>query len=109
MNGAPYSTLRPFLGPANPRHARILAALERGPVPRFFVDTIAGAANGPALIRQLRQRGLDVPCTLLTTFDIDGRTNRPGIYSLSQADRVKLAAWRGVPQGVGDLFGGLAL
>lgn len=83
-----------FAGTTNPRHLRVLAELERGPLPRRLVDRVADAANGPALVRQLRRLGLDVPCFLIPTFDRDARARRPGVYALSRADRVKLAAWR---------------
>lgn len=91
-----------FVGTSNPRHLRVLAELERGPLPRRLVDRVAGAANGPALVRQLRRLGLDVPCFLIPTFDRDARACRPGVYALSRADRVKLAAWRrpGTPGGL---------
>ena len=49
---------REFTGTDNPRHLRALTALLRRPVSREQLDSIAGCSNGPALISDLRDRGL---------------------------------------------------
>jgi hypothetical protein len=66
-----------FSGTDNPRHLRVLQAVTVRPVPREEIDRLAGCANGPDLVAELRRRGLDFPCT---------RTKK--------LDRRKLAAWQ---------------
>ncbi|MDD2713443.1 MAG: hypothetical protein PHU77_11060 [Simplicispira sp.] len=87
---------REFIGTDNPRHLRALAVLLRRPVPREQVDSIAGCSNGPALISDLRDRGLGkdhLPCTLIKFIDRDGNVCRPGVYSLTEKGRRMVHAW----------------
>lgn len=82
-----------------PRQARALTALMRGPVPREQMDRLAGCSNTPDLIASLRRRGFVIPCEKIRVIDRDGRRCFPGVYSLTPADRAKLARWQGVPNG----------
>lgn len=84
---------RKFTGTDNPRHQRALAVLLRRPVPREQLDSVAGASNSPELVAELRRRGLDVPCERIKFIDRDGKICRPGVYSLSIADRRMVYAW----------------
>lgn len=84
---------RNFTGTDNPRQLRALAVLLRRPVSREELDHIAGCSNGPELVAELRRRGLDVPCERIRFIDRDGFTCRPGVYSLTIADRRKVHAW----------------
>jgi hypothetical protein len=84
---------RNFTGTDNPRQLRALAVLMRRPVSREELDHIAGCSNGPELVAELRRRGLDVPCERIRFIDRDGFTCRPGVYSLTIADRRKVHAW----------------
>ncbi len=76
-----------------PRQARALAALMRGPLSREEIDRLAGAANGPDLVAQLRRRGFAISCVKVRSIDRDGRTCWPGVYSLTDADRVAASRW----------------
>lgn len=87
------STARKFTGTDNPRHLRVIAALLRRSMRREHVDAEAGCSNGPDLIAELRRRGLEIPCTRIEAFDRDGQACRPGVYSLTQADRRKVNRW----------------
>lgn len=87
-----------FTGTDNPRQLRALAVLLRRPVSREALDHIAGCSNGPELVAELRRRGLDVPCERIRFIDRDGCACRPGVYSLSIADRRKIYAWMGQRQ-----------
>ena len=82
-----------FKGTANPRALRVLHALRRRSMPREQVDREAGASNGPALVADLRDRGLDLPCTRVPVIDRDGREVRRGVYHLTARDRAALTAW----------------
>ncbi len=82
-----------FAGTDNPRHLRAIAALLRRPMPRESLDRESGASNGPELVAELRRRGLDVPCERIRFIDRDGCTCRPGVYSLTIADRRMIYAW----------------
>ena len=84
---------RNFTGTDNPRHLRALAVLLRRPVPREQLDGLAGTSNSPELVAELRRRGLEVPCERIRFIDRDGCACRPGIYSLTIADRRKVYAW----------------
>jgi hypothetical protein len=83
-----------FLGTTNKRHLRALAVLLERPLFREELDKIAGCSNGPELVAELRRRGLKIPCDLVTRMDKDGKPCRPGVYSLTDDDRLKLANWR---------------
>lgn len=82
-----------FGGTENPRHLRALAALLRRPVPREQLDREAGASNSPALISDLRDRGLEVPCSRVPVFDRDGQEVKRGVYALTKGDRLRIARW----------------
>jgi hypothetical protein len=89
---------RKFTGTDNPRHLRALTVLLNRPIPREQLDSLAGASNSPELIAELRRRGLDVPCERIRFIDRDGCACRPGVYSLTTADRRKIYAWMGQRQ-----------
>ena len=82
-----------FYGTDNPRHMRVIPALMTRPRRREDVDDIAGCANGPDLISNLRGLGLEIPCKRIKFLDRDGNTCRPGIYSLTEGDRRMIYAW----------------
>ena len=84
---------RKFIGTDNPRQLRALAVLLRRPLSREALDHIAGCSNGPDLVAELRRRGLEVPCERIRFIDRDGFACRPGVYSLTIADRCKVHAW----------------
>ena len=75
---------------SNPRHLRVLIALLRRAMPREHVDTEAGASNGPALIADLRRRGLDLPCDRIPVYDRDGKEVKRGVYHATTIDRRKI-------------------
>ncbi len=83
-----------FSGTDNPRHLRAIAALLRRPVSRHELDGIAGAANSPDLVAELRRRGLEVPCERINFVDRDGNVCRPGVYHFTVGDRRRWWAWR---------------
>lgn len=72
------------------RQRRLIEALRVGPRSREELDRIAGASNAPEVVRQLRVRGLDLPCQFAPHTDRDGVKGRHGVYSLSDVDRLKL-------------------
>lgn len=75
----------------NPREIRALMALLDGPKSREAMDRIVGCSNAPELVSNLRNGlGLDIPCERVDLTDRDGRNCRPGIYSLTGADRAKV-------------------
>lgn len=78
---------------SNPRHQRALALLLQRPARREELDARAGCSNFPDLVAELRRRGLEVPCERIEALDRDGNPCRPGVYSLTAADRRKLARW----------------
>lgn len=83
-----------FLGTRSPRHVRVLRALMKfRKLTREQLDRVAPASNGPDLVRQLRGKGLTVPCTLLQRVDRDGRPCEVGEYRLTQQDRQAVIAW----------------
>lgn len=82
-----------FTGPETLRQGRLLAALLEGPLSREQVDRIAGASNGPQVVLELRRLGLDIPCERVPCVDRDGAYGRRGSYSLTVADRLRLAVW----------------
>jgi hypothetical protein len=83
-----------FLGTENPRHLRVIQAVTVRPVPREELDRVAGCSNGPALVADLRDLGLDMPCTRTKKLDRDLFPCWPGVYHLTERDRRKLNAWK---------------
>ena len=81
--------------PMTPRQERVIHALAAtvGWITREAVDRIAGASNGPAVIRQLRQRlGYDaIEMERIDTIDRDGLAANPGRYRLTATGRQRLA------------------
>jgi hypothetical protein len=84
---------RHFSGTDNPRHLRIINALQVRPRPREDVDRITGAANGPDLVAELRRRGLEIPCARTPCIDRDGHEVMRGIYWLTARDKSLIRAW----------------
>lgn len=85
------------LGPANnPREARALRALLQGAQRREQLDRITGSSNSPDVVMRLRAAlDIEIPCFHIISIDRDGRRCRPGVYSLSDTDRVKVIHWLG--------------
>ena len=83
-----------FTGTDNPRHLRAIAALLKRPISRQELDSVAGAANSPELIAELRRRGLDVDCERIDFIDRDGKKCRPGVYSLTDKGRRAFWKWK---------------
>ena len=92
--GAPIVAPTRFLGTENPRHLRVIHALLRRPMPREQLDEVSGASNGPDLVAELRRRGLEVPCTRTKKKDRDLFDCWPGVYHVTQRDRIRIARWQ---------------
>lgn len=90
-----------FIGTDNPRYLRAIQGLLTRAVPRKALDDLAGCANGPDLIKQLRDLfppSIDlhkyIACTRLDEFiDRDGRPCRPGVYHLTVLGRRLVIQW----------------
>jgi hypothetical protein len=82
-----------FTGTSNPRQLRAIQALLRRPISRQELDSVAGCANGPDLVSDLRDMGLDINCDRIKFIDRDGFTCRPGVYSLTASARRKVHQW----------------
>lgn len=82
-----------FLGTENPRHLRVIMALLVRPRPREEIDRIAGASNGPALMSDMRDLGLDTPCSKTPCIDRDGFEVKRGIYHFTDQDKRLVRAW----------------
>ena len=84
---------RKFTGTDNPRHLRVIQSAMIRSRKREEIDSIAGASNGPALIAELRRRGLRFRCHRTPGIDRDGYPIKFGIYELDDADRSAVTAW----------------
>lgn len=60
---------------------------------REEIDRIAGASNGPEVMRQLKNKGLAWQCVRVKKIDRDGKPCEPGIYSLVGNGYDTLLAW----------------
>jgi hypothetical protein len=77
-----------------PRQLRVCQALrQRLKLWREEVDSIAGASNGPEIMRQLRLKGLEWKCERIPKLDRDGKPCEPGLYSIDDAGRATLLRW----------------
>jgi len=84
---------RNFTGTNNPRHRRAITVLMRRPILRKQLDDVAGCTNAPALIAELRSRGLEIPCQRISFLDRDGRCCHPGVYFFTEDDRRRINRW----------------
>jgi hypothetical protein len=90
---------REFTGTSNPRYLRVIAVLLRRPISRNELDDIAGCANGPDAVTQIRNLFTDgkgkehLPCERIKFLDRDGKPCRPGVYSFSMTGRRRVYAW----------------
>jgi hypothetical protein len=86
-----------FFGTDNPRHIRVLKALVKfKEVSRITLNGIAGAANLPQLMSDLRDKGLGndhLVCKRKEQIDRDGRACLPGYYSLSSEGKRVVGTW----------------
>jgi len=94
------STAPKFIGTDNPRYLRAIQALLTRPTPRQQIDEIAGCANGPDLISQIRDLFSDgrggnehLPCERIHFIDRDGKPCRPGVYSFGERGRRMVNQW----------------
>ena len=86
-----------FKGTCNPRELRLIHALLRRPsLSREAVDSTAGCANGPDLVRRVRELGLGaehLKCARISVIDRDGFECKPGIYFLTEPGRKAIYRW----------------
>lgn len=60
---------------------------------REVVDRVAGSSNGPDVIARVRHKlGIEIKCDRVQAIDRDGKPCKPGLYSLSNDDRIIVAA-----------------
>jgi hypothetical protein len=82
-----------FHGTENPRWLRAISALLKRSVRRKDLDSIAGCANAPDIIHNLRKQGLQIPCTRISMRDRDNKLCQVGVYYFSDSDRRKVVSW----------------
>lgn len=82
-----------FEGITSPRQWRAVRELLRRNLSRLELDLVAGCSNGPALVAELRAKGLEIPCHRIDFIDRDGHLCKPGVYSLTKEDERKLLRW----------------
>lgn len=92
-----------FTGIETPRQLRVILALLNGPKTREQVDRIAGASNGPEVVRQIRVNGLGIVCHMELHIDRDGKPGKHGVYHLPRSERVKFLQWRAAMEARGLL------
>ena len=90
-NIANATTCKPF----TPRQGRVIHALLQtsGWIARESIDRIAGASNGPEVIRQLRKRFgyAAIEMQRIDVVDRDGLPAQPGRYRLTALGRQRIA------------------
>ena len=75
------------------RQQRALEALWTGPKMREAIDRAAGCSNGPQLIKDLIEKGVEIECVLIDSIDRDGKRCKPGRYGLTDQGRGTLTVW----------------
>jgi hypothetical protein len=81
----------------SPREKRVVEALLNtyGAIYRENIDRIAGASNGPGIIRNLRKKltGYDgIETIRAERIDRDGKPCRPGLYRITELGRERVTA-----------------
>lgn len=89
-NNANFKPLR-----LTPRQVRVVQALMacNGWISREHIDRIAGASNGPQIIKEIRHKltgyeGLDM--SRIDALDRDGKPCKPGCYQLNSLGRSRV-------------------
>lgn len=83
------------------RQKRVLEALvvRMGWIWREEIDHIAGASNGPEIIRQLRRRhGIEIDMVKVEKIDRDGSPCKPGKYKITEHGVEAASAYLGGAQ-----------
>lgn len=76
-----------------PRERRLFERLLNGPALREALDRVSGSSNVPDVIFRIRRKyDLEIPCERLYATDRDGMPCRPGLYSLTDDDKITVAA-----------------
>ena len=96
----------PFNIPTSPRNLtarqeRVVKALvtRRDWIWREEIDKIAGASNGPEIIRQLRHHhGIEIDMVKVEKIDRDGRPCKPGKYKITDSGIEAASAYLGGAQ-----------
>lgn len=78
----------------SPRELRVLKHLMASrSAMREVVDRVAGSSNGPDVVARVRRKlNIEIKCDRVPATDRDGKPCKPGRYSLSQDDRIIVAA-----------------
>lgn len=80
-------------GIKTPRQFRVVMALLNGPKSRERIDRIAGASNGPEIVRQLRANGICINCELVPHINCDSKLGKHGVYYLPATQKRTLRRW----------------
>jgi hypothetical protein len=83
------------------RQSRVLQALmnRQGWIWREDIDRIAGASNGPEVIRQLRHHhGIEIDMVKVDKIDRDGKPCKPGKYKITERGIEAASAYLGAAQ-----------
>lgn len=75
------------------RDQRGLNTVDQGNVSVMDIALGGGISNPGAWLFDMRARGLEIPCTMITVLNRDGKKCRAGRFSLTDADRKKIHAW----------------
>lgn len=77
----------------NPRETRLIKTLlKHNEVSRHDLDHEIGAANSPDVVMRLRRKlEIEIPMVKRTLIDRDGKSTKPGYYSLSIDDKSYLS------------------
>ena len=92
-DSTPSSPVRKFTAPPELPHAFVLLALLLSPQPLHQLQKIAGANDGPGLIAELRELGLQLHCHEVPEPDVHGSKGRYTVYELSTADARHVKRW----------------
>lgn len=84
--------------PPTRRAARLLTKLLAGSVSRERLQDLVGASNLPDQVARARKKfGLTITCEMHKGRDRDGQAVKFGVYSLTDADRIKVQVLLGIP------------
>ena len=77
----------------NPRHLSAIAALLKRTTSRKKMDGIAGCANTPQIISDIKQLGLEIKYECIAFIDRDGCKCCPDVYHMTNKGRRGFWAW----------------
>jgi hypothetical protein len=82
-----------FIGTENSHELTVIATLMRRPISHQELDSLAGGANGLALVTDLRDKGLAITCDRIEFLDTNGDPFSADVFSFPAKVKRLINKW----------------